>query len=129
MYKTTVVESNRESLTGRERIMLMDTGNALSIDSLTQQAKLEGQKCVIGVDTWALLKIENDKADDKEYENIVILDREGEKYVTGSKSFISTFLNIARALKESGDDDLVIQAFRKESKNYKGKDFITCSLV
>lgn len=128
MYNVTVKDSNRE-LTARERIMLKDTSNAEGLDAITQEAMINNTKVIIEVDTWALLQIENDRADDAVYENIVIVDRDGVKYVTGSKSFITTFLDIAQEMKDCGEEDLVIQAFRKESKNYKGKFFITCSLV
>ncbi len=127
-YKATVRECSKE-LTVKERIMLKDTSNAESLDILTQEANFNDQKVIINVDYYATLDIHNEKSDNKDYINFIVVDKDGKKYVTGSQSFISSFTDIVEEMTEAGETDIVIEVYRKESKNYKGKDFITCSIA
>ena len=124
-YEVTVTEASKE-LSAKEKIRLKDLSNSINLDALTQQ---EG-KVVIDVDYYALLAIHNEKSKErKDYENIVIVDKGGNKYNTGSSSFMTAFLDILDELEDAGETDCQIEAYRKESKNYKGKEFITCSIV
>lgn len=127
-YKATVRECSKE-LTVKERIMLKDTSNAESLDALTQEASFNNEKVLINVDYYATLDIHNEKSDNKDYINFIVVDKDGKKYVTGSQSFISSFTDIVEEMTEAGEKDITIEVYRKESKNYKGKDFITCSIA
>lgn len=127
-YKATVKECSKE-LTVKERIMLKDTSNAKSLDAITQEASFNNEKVIINVDYYATLDIHNEKSDNKDYINFIVVDKDGEKYVTGSQSFISSFTGIVDEMLEAGETDITIEVYRKESKNYKGKDFITCSIA
>ena len=127
-YKATVRECSKE-ITAKERIMLKDTSNATSLDLLTQEANFNNEKVLINVDYYATLDIHNEKSDNKDYVNFIVVDKNGEKYVTGSQSFISSFIDIVEEMSDAGETEIVVEVYRKESKNYKGKDFITCSIV
>lgn len=127
-YKATVRECSKE-ITVKERIMLKDTSNATSLDTLTQEANFNGEKVLINVDYYATLDIHNEKSDNKDYVNFIVVDKNGEKYVTGSQSFITSFIDIVEEMIDAGETEIVIEVYRKESKNYKGKDFITCSIA
>ena len=127
-YTATVREVSKETSV-KEKIMLKDTSNAISIDALTQEASFNNEKVLIDVDYYAILDIHNEKSDNKDYINFIIVDKSGNKYVTGSESFITTFTDIYEEMKEAGEENITIEIYRKESKNYKGKDFITCSIV
>lgn len=127
-YKATIKECSKE-LTVKERIMLKDTSNAISLDALTQEASFNNEKVLINVDYYAVLDIHNEKSDNKDYINFIVVDKDGKKYVTGSQSFISSFTDIVEEMTEAGETDIVVEVYRKESKNYKGKDFITCSIA
>jgi hypothetical protein len=72
--------------------------------------------------------VHNEASKDKVYHQIVIITTDNRKIVTGSASFITEFCNI---FAEMGEDNepFEIEAYRVPSKNYSGKDFITCSLV
>ena len=59
----------------------------------------------------------------------VIVTKDGTKYVTGSNSFITAFEDIEDEMADAGEDEYEIEVYRMESKNYKGKQFITCSIV
>lgn len=127
MYKAKVCESSRE-LTAKEKIMLKDTSNAFSLDELTQEAQFNNEKLILNIDYYVTIDVHNDKADDKDYQQFILVDKEGKKYYTGSTSFINNFIDIFEELTEAGEE-VTIEIYRKESKNYKGKEFITCSVV
>ena len=127
-YTSTVREVSKE-ISVKEKIMLKDTSNAKSIDILTQEASFNNEKVLIDVDYYAILDIHNEKSDNKDYINFILVDKSGNKYVTGSESFITTFTDIYNEMKGAGEENITIEIYRKESKNYKGKDFITCSIV
>ena len=87
---TVKIEESSEELKGKQRIIMKDTSDALKLDEATEG----GNSIVIKVEKWAILKVHNEKSDDKEYENYIIVDSEGHKFVTGSQSFWSSFINI-----------------------------------
>lgn len=127
-YKASVSECSKE-LSVKEKIALKDTSNAIGLDLLTQEANFNGEKVIIEVDYYATINIHNEKSDNKDYINFIVVAKDGTKYATGSQAFISAFKDIASELSEAGETDMTIEVYRKESKNYKGKDFITCSIV
>ena len=127
MYKAKVCEASRE-LTAKEKIMLKDTSNAISLDEMTQEAQFNNEKVVLNIDYYVMIDVHNDKADDKDYQQFILVDKDGKKYYTGSTSFINNFIDIFEELTEAGEE-VTIEIYRKESKNYKGKEFITCSVV
>lgn len=121
-YEVTIVETSKE-LSAKERIQLKDTTNAVKLDKATQVEAVE-----IDVDYYAVLSIHNEKAEDKDYANYVIVDKSGERYVTGSPSFWSSFMNIFDEM-ENETDPWKLKVYRMPSKNREGKDFITCSII
>lgn len=125
MYKATIVYTNKE-LTGKQKIMLKDTTSAIRLDEATQEAAV-----FIKPDLFAQLHIENDNSESGEYENFIFIDKEtGEKYVTGSSSLWRSFMDIVEEMEDAGDDEeWAIKIYRVPSKNYKGKDFLTCSII
>ena len=122
-YKVSIKEVSRD-LTARERIMFKDTSNAVKLD----EAIKENGSLIITVADWAVLNIHNEKADDKDYENYIIRANDGTKYVTGSPSFWSAFSEIADEMRGE-DEEWAIEIYKMDSKNYKGKQFLTCSIV
>ena len=122
-YTVEIKECSKE-LTARERIKLKDLGDALNINTVIEN---EGEG-IIKVDYYATLDIHNEYSDDTDYQQFVIVDAEGTKYYTGSQSFIESFLNIASEL-EGTDEEFVIKCYGIESKNYKGRSFLSCSLA
>jgi hypothetical protein len=121
-YTVSVVETSKE-LTGKQKIQLKDTTDCVRLD----QATLEGN-VIIDVDFWAELAIHNEKSDDKDYTNYVVVDKSGVRYVTGSGAFWSAFRNIFDDMTEC-DEEWTLKVYRKPSKNRQGKDFITCSVL
>ena len=121
-YLVTVAQASKE-LTAKEKIHLKDTTNAVKLDEVTQT-----EPVTIYPQMYAVLDIHNEKSENVDYKNYVVVDKDGTKYVTGSNSFWSSFMGIATEM-ENEDEEWGIQVYHKESKNYKGKEFITCSIV
>lgn len=121
-YSVNIREVSR-TITAKERVMLKDTTNAISLDEVTQDAKF-----VFEPDYYAILDVHNDKSEDKDYIKYVIVDKAGTKLVTGSESFFTSFKSIMDEM-AGCDEEFGIEAYRMPSKNYKGKEFITCSIV
>ena len=118
-----IIETSKE-LNAYEKVKFKDTSNALKIDELTQA----NEKVVIAPAGYVVIAIHNEKSDNKDYNNYVIFDHDGTKYVTGSNAFWNSFISIWNDMKDY-PDKWEIELLRKPSTNFKGKDFITCALV
>lgn len=132
-----VIAFASKNLSAKEKVMLKDTTNALSLDTLTQpkpimdgdkQVGMEPQSVVIDPAFYAVLDVHNEKAKDKDYKKYIIVDKAGTKYITGSESLIRSFIDIMDEMDES-DEEFQIEVYRMPSKNFQGRDFLTCSIV
>lgn len=118
------INSVSKELTARERVMLKDTRNAIKLDEAIKDAPL-----VISPAYYAVLDVHNEKSkEDKDFQNFIVVDTAGNKYVTGSASFFEAFTEIVEEMSGTGED-YEIEIYKLDSKNYKGKQFITCSIV
>ena len=122
-YSASVSFASKE-LTARERIAITDTTNAAALDELTK----DNTNVHIVPDYYAILDIHNEKSEDKNYKKYVIVDKAGNKYVTGSESFMNAFLEIFNEM-QGENEEYSIEVYRMPSKNYKGKEFLTCSIA
>ena len=124
-YEVTIRETSKE-LTPKERIKIKDLSNSQNLDALTQNE----ESVVINYAYHVILDIHNEKSKDRpDYQNIVVVDKDGNKFNTGSNSFITALEEIIDEMADAGEEDIEIEVYRKPSKNYKGKDFITCSVI
>lgn len=121
-YSVSIAEVSKE-LTAKERIKIKDTTDAIKLDEATQ-----ANDVVIELDFFAILNIHNEKSDNKDYKNYVLVDKNGNKYVTGSESFFTSFMAIYDEMCDEAEE-WSIKAYRVPSKNYKGKDFLTCAIM
>lgn len=121
-YNVEVKEASIK-LSAKQRIAIKDTTSCIKLDEATKDEPL-----TIYPSFWAILNVHNEKSDNPDYENYVIVDKEGMRYVTGSASFWSSFIDIFKEM-ENEDEEWGIKIYRVESKNYKGKTFITCTIV
>ena len=124
-YTTSITESSKE-LSVREKIKLKDLTSAIAIDKVIEPEK----PLVIAPDFYARISIHNEKLPENEqdYGTMVIVDKSGTKYYTGSDSAISSFVDIFDEMIDTAEP-FEIEFYKRESKNYSGKHFITCSLV
>lgn len=121
-YVVVVAECSKE-LSAKERIQIKDVTDAIRLDEATKESAV-----IIDPDFYAVLDIHNEKSDDKDYNTYVVVDKNGQRYTTGSPSFWSSFMNIFEEM-EGESEPWSIKAYRMPSKNRAGKDFITCSLI
>ena len=124
-FNITIKESSKTDLTARERVLLKDTSNAIKLDEVVTE---DGTPFVLSPAAYAVLAVHNEKAksDDKDYEQYLILDSDGNKYVTGSQSFWNSFADIWSDME---GEPFELSIYKKPSKNYTGKCFLTCSIV
>lgn len=123
-YTVKVAEASKE-LSKVERISIKDVSNCVRLDEAVNMAG--DNKITIDVDYYAVLEVHNEKAkDDTDYNNFVIVDTNGTKYVTGSQSFWNSFSDI---FEEMEGESFSIEVYSKPSKNYNGKYFLTCSII
>lgn len=122
-YSVKVVECTKD-LTAKERVKIKDTTNAIKLDEATQ-----GGAVVIAYAYHAVIAIHNEKLDDPDYRQYIVVDTAGNKYVTGSESFFTAMTEIVDEMSAAGETDYELEVYRMDSKNYKGKQFITCSIV
>lgn len=121
-YSVEIKESSKE-LSAKERIMLKDTSDAVKLDLACDE-----EAVIITPVSFAVLGIHNEKSDNKDYDNYILQDENGEKYVTGSPSFWASFMDIYNEMKEE-TEKWSIKVYKLDSKNYKGKQFLTCSII
>lgn len=121
-YSVEIKETSRE-LTAKERIALKDTSDAIKLDIACDENTV-----IIEPVAYAILAIHNEKSDNKDYENYVITGKNGDKYVTGSASFWLSFMDIYSEM-QGEEEAWSIKAYKLDSKNYKGKKFLTCSII
>ena len=81
-YKANITFASKE-LTGKEKVMLKDLTNAISLDDATDG----NAPLVVDLDYYALIHIHNEHSENKEYDVCVIVNKAGTKYRTGSESF------------------------------------------
>lgn len=122
-YIANIVEASKE-FSARERLRMKDFTNAQQLDNVITA---ENDSFVIAPAAYAIIEVHNEKSKDKkDYRKIVIVDTADNKFVTGSESFIRNFKEI---YDEMDGELFEIEVYKKPSKNYTGKDFITCSVL
>lgn len=121
-YQVKIVKTGIE-LSAKERIQLKDTSNCISLD----EAVADGSLQIMPVN-FAVLDIHNEQSDNKDYSVMVLICDNGYKYKTGSESFITTFLGIWEDAKEL-EEEWSIEVYKKDSRNFVGRQFLTCSIV
>lgn len=128
---------DNHTLTARERIMLKDLGDALDI--VTEIDHSENGSIILQPIFYAVLDVHNEytketASGDKntDYTVFVILTADGYKYKTSSESFTETFKDIWEEIvpevQETGEA-FEIKCYGIPSKNYKGNNILSCSLI
>jgi hypothetical protein len=121
-YEAKVSEASRE-LTAREKIRFKDITATVSIDLATSNEPL-----IIEPTGFAVIDVHNEKSENPDYKKYVVEAADGELYSTGSESFWKSFMDIYTEM--AGEDEKWhLKIFRKDSNNYKGKQFITCTIL
>ena len=121
-YNVTITKTSKE-LTHKERVRMKDTTNALSLDEVTKDGPV-----LIDLDFYAVLNVHNEKSESIDYTVCILVDKRGIKYRTGSPSFLTALDEIMVDMADC-DEPWQLEVSRRPSKNYKGKEFLTCSVV
>lgn len=121
-YNVIIVKASKE-LSHKERVRMKDTTNALSLDEVTQDGPV-----LIDLDFYAVLNVHNEKSESIDYTVCILVDKAGTKYRTGSPSFLTALDEIMVDMADC-DEPWQLEVSRRPSKNYKGKEFLTCSVV
>lgn len=120
-YSVNITYCSKE-LSKYDKVKFKDTSFCTRLDEATKDGDV-----VIDYDFHLVLDVHNEKAkDDKDYTQYVIVAKDGSAYLTGSKNIYNSLMDIKE---EMGDDDFSIIVTRLESKNYKGKQFLSCHLA
>lgn len=126
-YSVEIKESSKE-LTAREKIAFKDFTNAIQIDN---ELKDESTVLTFQPAGYVILAVHNENSkNDKDYKKYLFIAKDGNKYVSGSESLFSAFMDIFLPMsQEAPDEDYSIEVYKRPSKNYSGKHFITCSMI
>lgn len=117
MYEVKIIETSRQ-LSKKEQFKVSDFNGTLKLDKETS----EGNEVKIDVDYYAILSVDNDSGEN--YEVVVVVDKNGTRYSTGSGAFRNSFDKIVEIM---DDEPFSIIVFKKESKR-TGKSYICCTL-
>ena len=113
-------------LSPRERVSFKSLDVAEPLDSLTEN----GQTVRVNIGNIVTMSVHNEKAkENKDYNVFILVDKEtGKRYRSGSVSLYNSISDIMEEM-QGIDEDVIVEIYKRESKNYKGKGFLTCYLV
>ena len=113
-------------LSVEDKIRLKDTRDAQSLEVISREGAVK-----IGIVAYAVLDIHNEKSEDKNYRQYVFMDKDGNKYMTGSEPFFNSFTDIWEELDDADIpvDERFFKIYQLPSRNYAGRNFVTCSLA
>lgn len=77
----------------------------------------------LNISNATLFHVINDKLDDGEYDNLILVDNDSAKYATCSKSFTESLFDAVDDCKELDADCLIVEVIAISSKNNSGKFF------
>ena len=121
-YSTRIIEASKE-LSKKETVMLKDTSDCIKLDEALKDGAITFKPRY-----YAVVEVHNEKSDNKDYRVYVVADEVGNKYVTSSDSFFESFKDIYSDMYDS-DEDWLLKVYKLDSKNYTGRQFITCSII
>lgn len=125
-YKAKVVDSWK-ALSVKEKISYKETD---SFDKLDEIVPVDGE-LVITLANFITVEVENPKSENPNYNQYILVADNGDAYVTSSNTFCASLNSILDEIKDAGEDevgDWQLKIYKRESNNFKGKHFLTCSI-
>ena len=124
-YSVKIIETSKE-LSAKEKIRIKDFTNARQLDDIIQG----DEHFMLDYDYHAIMEVHNEKTKsaNKDYKKVVIVDKAGNAFVTGSESFLTSMQDILSEM-EGSDEEFQLDCYKVDSKNFQGKQFITCSVI
>lgn len=118
-YNVEIIETSCE-LSKKQRVQLK-TNPGKKLDELTPVV-------IDNISGYAKLRIDNPNVkSNPTYEHFVIFTSDGDMFYTGSPSFMEGFMSIWDEME--GEPDWGIEVYKQDSRNYPGKQFMSCRLV
>ena len=129
-YSAKIVNSSFDKLSGKDKLRYMNFMSMIQLDDVVSET---GETYPITVTGFVTVQVHNEKSDNKDYTKMVLVADDGTLYVTGSDSFMREFENIVDVLSDdftdAGTEPLYeINIFKRPSKNFNGKKFLTCGV-
>lgn len=121
-YSCEIISCTKE-LSAKERVMIKDTTNTVKLEQA-----LDTEDVIVDVDYCAELAIHNEKADNADYNNYIVADKNGTRYRTGSTSFWQALKLITDEM-IGVEEDWKLKIYKAPSQKREGKFFITCSVI
>lgn len=125
--KTNLIDVTRE-LTGREKAKII-TATPKKLDEIIMNI---GDKFDINIDYVATVQVSGIEMDDgtDTFKSYYYVSKEGDIYSSSSDSLYRAVTSIIEVIQDEGDtDDIIVQIFGAESKNFKGRPFFTANLI
>lgn len=125
---TADVQASIKELTARQRIAVKDFSSA---EKLNELITAENPHFRIDVDNIVKVAVHNEQSKgNTDYDVVIIIDKDGNKYRTGSATAYTSALEIYRELESANELDggFVLDFYKVKSNNFDG-DFIKCNLV
>lgn len=119
-----VIEKSLKEVTKKEMLQLKDLTDAVRLDQATQE---HGSVMINNIQNVVkLFLVSDDPKNPQEYGKLVITDTEGNRFVTGSESFARRAWEIAD---DMAGEEFGLKVYRRPSKNYPGREFLSCSVI
>ncbi len=124
-YSVKIISTSKE-LSAKEKIRIKDFTAASQLDDIIQP----GEHFMLDYDFHAVMEVHNEKTknEKKDYKKVVIVDKAGNAFVTGSESFLTAMEDIISEMADSGEE-FQLDCYKVDSKNFQGKQFITCTVI
>ena len=103
-FVRTITDTSRE-LTPVERIRVKMGTDAVSLDKMLDSV----DEVVIDIDYYAVVSIHNERAQNKDYMRVMIVEKNGNMYYTGSNTFYVALMEILHEIADAGTDNFVIK--------------------
>lgn len=122
-FESKITACSNSEMSKRDQLKMMDLTNAIQLENaITANGQVE-----ITPEIWAIVAIVNPRSKgEKEYTKFVLIDDAGKKWQTGSESFMQAFKQINDFME---GEPFSIVAYGVESKNFPGRNFLTCAIL
>ena len=126
-YSATIRECSKE-LSAKEKVMYKDTSNATQLVDYVRDCRANDGRATIDYDSYAIIEVHNEAADNKDYTIFLFVDKAGNKYYTSSEPCFNSFLEIYKEMKDE-TEPWGLEFNLSPSKKHAGKEILTCSLI
>lgn len=121
-YTSEIIESMKP-LSGKEKVRYRDLTASKKLDEeVSEDASL-----VVMLANYIKIKVHNSKADNPDYNVMIVVDKDNNSYYTSSETFMRALEGVVKDM-EGETEEWGIEVVKKPSSNYKGKFFLTCTV-